>query len=44
VGTHSECLEISKVKPAGKNEMDAAAFFNGLQAKGVTQFDDPTHL
>lgn len=44
VGTKSECLEISKVKPAGKNEMDAAAFYNGCQAKGVSQFDYPTQL
>jgi len=44
VGTKLGCLEISKVKPAGKNEMDAAAFFNGCQAKGVSQFDHPTQL
>ena len=44
VGTKLGCMEISKVKPAGKNEMDASAFFNGCQAKGVSQFDHPTSL
>lgn len=44
VGTGAGCVEISKVKPAGKNEMNGAAFYNGCQSKGVKKFDHPTSL
>jgi methionyl-tRNA formyltransferase len=44
VGTMGGSVEVSNVKPAGKNEMSAAAFFNGCQSKGVKKFDHPTVL
>lgn len=36
LGTASGVLEILKIQPEGKKEMDAASFLNGLRGRGVS--------
>jgi methionyl-tRNA formyltransferase len=42
VGTGNGTIEVSQLKPAGKNNLDAPSFYNGCKAKGVFHFDVPT--
>lgn len=42
IGTGHGTIEVSQLRPAGKNSLDALSFYNGCKAKGVFHFDVPT--